>query len=257
MTPLKKLILFLIVVLLVCTPAVSALRLDFTKIGYPHPRPTVSPSNPYQQIEVPNLTTFMERFHQSRKVVDLTYTELTTAMKPNIYLYSDQDINARIRLTPETAITVSDPVYLPGEGWQAEIRHGSLNGKEDFLFYEALVPDRGWQKEEGYLIRAESREQDMAFMMGRYGFSEKETTDFVDFWASYLTPGADYVLYPQETDAVDQGISLSISPKPEEVSRIWFYAEPLASAPEPVKCPEKIVRDGFHVVEWGVLIKDE
>lgn len=148
-------------------------------------------------------------------------------------------------------------MYQPGKGWQAEIRDGSLNGKEDFLFYEALVPDRGWQKEEGYVIRAESREQDMTVMLERYGFSGKETADFVDFWAIYLTPGVDYVLYPQETGAVDQGISLSISPGPDEVSRIWFYAEPFESVPESVTSPEKIVREGFHVVEWGVLIKDQ
>jgi hypothetical protein len=49
---------------------------------------------------------------------------------------------------------------------------------------------------------------------------------------------------------------LYISPEPDHVSRIWFYAEPLVTAPEPVTSLERIVREGFYVVEWGVIIDD-
>jgi hypothetical protein len=177
--------------------------------------------------------------------------------KPNIYLYGDHDLTARVRLAPENAITVSEPVYQPGKGWQAEVRNGSLNGAGDFLFYEGLVPDSGWQKNEGYVIRAEYHEQDMADMLGQYGFNEKETVEFIDYWASHLVEDVDYVFYPQETGAVDGVMPLSISPKPDQVSRIWFYAEPLVLPPEPVTHPEKIVREGFYVVEWGVIIQNE
>lgn len=175
--------------------------------------------------------------------------------KPNIYLYSDRDLVAQVRLSPERAITVSEPAYQPGRGWVAEIRNGSLNGAGDFLFYEALVPDSGWQKKEGFVIRASYRERDMDSMLGQYGFNEKEILDFIDYWAHYLTGDVDYVLYPQETRTVDRVMPLYISPKPNHVSRTWFYAEPLMTIPEPVISPEEIVRDGFHVVEWGVMIR--
>jgi len=135
-------------------------------------------------------------------------------------------------------------------------RH-SLNGAGDFLFYEAVVPDSGWQKKEGFVIRAADREQDMASMLGHYGFNEKETVEFIDYWVSHLIEDVDYVFYPQETGAVNRVMPLYISPKPDDVSRIWYYAEPLLSGPEPVSHPEKIVRDGFYVVEWGVMIQDE
>jgi hypothetical protein len=177
--------------------------------------------------------------------------------KPNIYLYSDSDLIVLVRLSPETAITVSEPVYQPGTGWQAEIRNGSLNGKGDFLFYEGLVTNAGWQKEEGYVVREAYREQDLASMLGQYGFNEKETKEFIDYWASHLIGDVDFVFYPQETAAVDSVMPLSISPEPDHVIRIWFFAEPLVSAPEQVTHPEKIVRKGFYVVEWGVIIQDE
>jgi hypothetical protein len=190
------------------------------------------------------------------RVADLI-TDVPSVGKPNIYLYSDRDLTARVRLFPETAITASDPLYRPGIGWKAEIRNGSLNGAGDFLFYEALGTEVGWQKQEGYIIRDAYREQDMASMLGEYGFNEKETDEFIEYWACHLSGDRDYVLYPQETDAVNKAMPLSITPKPDAVSRIWFYAEPLVSAPEPVTDPEKIVREGFYVVEWGVIIRDE
>jgi len=183
--------------------------------------------------------------------------DLPSKGKPNIYLYSDRDLTAQVRLAPEYAIMVSEPLYQPGRGWQAEIRNGSLNGKGDFLFYEALGSDYKWQKEEGYIIRAASREQDMAFMLGQYGFNEKETVEFIDYWANHLIEDVDFVFYPQETDAVNQDMPLYIRPKPDHVMRIWFCAEPLVTIPEPVNHPETIVREGFYVVEWGVIIDDE
>jgi len=177
--------------------------------------------------------------------------------KPNIYLYSDHDLTARVRLAPEYAITISDPVYRPGKGWRAEIRNGSLNGAGDFLFYEAVVPDSVWQKERGYVIRAAYREQDMASMLGQYGFNEKETVEFIDYWANHLVEDMDFVFYPQETEAVNRDMPLTIRPKPDHVMRIWYYAEPLVSAPEPVTSPERIVREGFYIVEWGVIITND
>jgi len=185
-----------------------------------------------------------------------TFSDSTSySGKPNIYLYSDRDLTARVRLTPEKAITVSEPAYQPGQGWLAQIRNGSLNGNGDFLFYEGTGPDSGWQKEEGYIIRASSREQDMASMLGPYGFNEKETVEFIEYWAIHLIGDKDFVFYPQETDAVERVMPLSVSPKPDHVMRIWFSAEPLVSAPELVTHQEKIVREGFYVVEWGVIIK--
>lgn len=79
-------------------------------------------------------------------------------------------------------------------------------------------------------------------MLAPYGFNEKETSEFIDFWTGHLIEDVDHTFYPQETEVVDRVMPLHVSPKPDEVSRIWFYAEPLVSAPEPFTLPEKIVR---------------
>jgi hypothetical protein len=262
-----------VILAFVCSPVLAISKADLisqykgqSSPTIPTPVPPASPSNPSRpSIPTPaptqNPQTSWWFFGWSDifypKSDYMSYLHGSIKAKPNIYLYSNRDLTAQVRLAPESAITVSDPVYQPGEGWRAEIRNGSLNGKGDFLFYEARESGFEWQMEEGYIIRASSREQDMASMLGQYGFNEKETAEFIDYWASHLIENMDFVFYPQETAAVNQDLLLSVIPEPDHVMRILFKAEPLMSAPEPVTSPERIVREGFYVVEWGVIIDGE
>ena len=254
----------ILILALVCSPVLAISKSDLisyykgqsipampipTPTGSPTPAPTQNPQTSWW------LFAWSDIFHPKSDY--MSYISGSIKAKPNIYLYSNRDLTAQVRLAPESAITVSDPVYQPGEGWRAEIRNGSLNGKGDFLFYEARETGFEWQMEEGYIIRASSREQGMASMLGQYGFNEKETAEFIDYWASHLIENMDFVFYPQETAAVNQDILLSVIPEPDDVMRILFKAEPLMSAPKPVTNPEKIVREGFYVVEWGVIIDEE
>jgi hypothetical protein len=276
----------LVILTLFCSPVLAISKSDLISYyktqstpAMPIPTPTVTPTPaPTQNSQVPfgfypsGLPWNFNSFFQPDKIAEyvakkgnrfiwessdpgvVIFNDIGVG-KPNIYLYSDRDLIAQVQLAPEEDITISEPVYQPGKGWRAEIRNGSLNGIGDFLFYEGLVPDSGWQKEEGYVIRAEHREQDMASMLGHYNFNDKETVEFIDYWSQHLANGVDYVFYPQETGAVDRVMPLSISPEPDYVMRIWFYAEPLVSTPEPVKSTDKIIREGFYVVEWGVMIR--
>jgi hypothetical protein len=273
MKNLSLIIGIVLILALVCSPAIAISKSDLisyykgqsspvmpipTPTGMPIPTPTSTIPSWLPSI---NDSFFQPFFDLKDKILAdkrgeywKTIPDIPVA-KPNIYLYSDRDLTAQVRLAPEEDITVSEPAYQPGKGWLAEIRNGSLNGDGDFLFYEGLVPDAGWQKQEGYVIRAAYREQDLAEMLQQYGFNEKETAEFVDYWTQHLTDDVDYVFSPQETETVDRVMPLSINPEPDHVMRIWFYAKPLASIPKPVTSPEKIVREGFYVVEWGVMIR--
>jgi hypothetical protein len=269
-----RLVIGIVVILaLVCSPVLAISKADLisqyksqSSPAMPIPTPTqipiVTPTSTIPSwLPSINGTFFQPFFDLKEKILAdkrgeywKTIPDIPVA-KPNIYLYSDRDLTAQVRLAPENSITVSEPVYQPGKGWLAKIRNGSLNGEGGFLFYEGLVPDAGWQKQEGFVVREAFREQDMAAILGQYGFNDKETHEFIDYWSQHLTEDVNYVFYPQETEAVNRVMPLSVSPEPDRAMRIWFYAEPLVTAPEPVTHPEKIVREGFYVVEWGVMIR--
>jgi len=181
--------------------------------------------------------------------------------KPNIYLYSDVDIIVNVKVYPEHWITESEPVYTIGRGWEANITNGSLNGWGDYLFYEAIVPDTEFQMKYGWEISCENRKNDMAQVLDKYGFNQKEKHDFLEYWMEKLDEETDYIFFPQENKKVDMIMPLVLSIVPDKVFRIWFYMVPAALiekqnqyVEEPV-ITEKIRREGFSLTEWGGILK--
>jgi len=179
--------------------------------------------------------------------------------KPNIYLYSDKDMTVDVKLYPSEWITCSEPLYDEVNGWQASIADGSLNGSGDYLFYEALVPEESFQKEQGWVIQAGSHDEELEAILEEYAFNEKEKKDFLEFWSGndMLDSEKCYAVYPQDNSIVDGSMPLVVNPVPEHVYRVWFYFVPVEKEftdMDPAKV-EKIERDGFTAVEWGGMIK--
>lgn len=177
--------------------------------------------------------------------------------KPNIYLYCENDMEAEVRIYPPQWITQSIPRYDEATGWKARIVNGSLNGTGDFLFYEAEVPEEGFQKETGWKIEAGKHETLLSGILDKYGFNKKEKEDFLDFWLGMLDEDTDYYAYPQGNTEVDAMMPLLLDPYPDHVFRLWFYFEP-ANGKEPPQTPgepDRIQRNGFSVVEWGGMLK--
>ncbi|HOJ10141.1 MAG TPA: hypothetical protein PK733_06065 [Clostridiales bacterium] len=178
--------------------------------------------------------------------------------KPNIYLYSDANMSVNVKLYPGHWITLSDPIYPENEGWTAQIVNGSLNGKGDYLFYEALVPDSDFQKKNGWKIRWNSRRNDIIKILDKYSFNEKEKSDFLEYWTEKLVHSKDYIFYPQENIQVDTIMPVILSKEPDNIFRIWFYIEP--NEGQDTLEPEQnmvINRNGFTVVEWGGILASE
>lgn len=175
--------------------------------------------------------------------------------KPNIYLYSSQNKLTTVTLGYESMITQSKPAYLPGKGWKASVRSGSLNGNGDYLFYEAAVPDIGFQKEYCWQVRSRWLETDMESILYKYGFSQKEKDDFLVYWVEKLSTGIDYVFYPQETIIVDRVMPISCKPAMKHSHRIWFYIKPDEGQRilEP-KSIETIDNRTDTLVEWGGIL---
>lgn len=180
--------------------------------------------------------------------------------KPNIYVYSDTDLTASIHVYPSQWITASIPEYQEGPGWTAHVVNGSLNGSNDFLFYEAIVPRVDFQQRTGWPIRQGTLREDLEAMLAPYQFNAKEAQDFMDFWVPMLTGSEDLIAFPQDNAIVDLLMPLRIEPSPDKVYRVWFYFVPAkaatAIAGSPIQVPTNIPaidHSGYSVVEWGGL----
>ena len=173
--------------------------------------------------------------------------------KPNIYFYSDKPLNINVEFIQKELLTETIPEY--SLGWNTYV-HGDgritcQEEKYDFLFYESLASRELAQQEEGWIIYASTREEQLLDILDEYGFNEKETVDFMEFWMEMLDEGINYIMYPQNTGEVNVQMPIKITPEPEEITRIWFgfekYQGQIVEQAEIVP----IVRSGFTVVEWG------
>ena len=173
--------------------------------------------------------------------------------KPNIYLYPEAETQITVTFDRPELLTVSDPLY--GDGWTVTAHpDGTLEdagGKYGFLFYESLADPSIFRLDEGFVVKAEQREQTYRRVLEAYGFNEQEILDFIEYWTDYLEPGVDYVMYPLLTEGVDAEMPVRFSVQPDNIFRLWFgfVRYEGGAVPEPEIVP--MDRSGFEAVEWG------
>ena len=178
--------------------------------------------------------------------------------KPNIYFYTDSAKRLSVRFLYPGLVTVSIPDYE--SGWDVLLTEDDVLITEDgesfsFLFYESITSKSLFQTETGYEIEAETREEEFAQILTEMGFNASEIADFVEFWDEKLEDGVDYIMYPQDTAAVNLAMPIIVNPMPESIERIWFVFE--VDEGQRVEEPEDIVLerdDEYALVEWGGMI---
>lgn len=92
--------------------------------------------------------------------------------------------------------------------------------------------------------------------MKSHNFNEREINDFIEYWIPRLTDDNYYNIYPQSSDRIEQVIQLKISVEPDSKHRLFYV---ISGTDEYEELPEaeieKFIREGFTVVEWGVVLK--
>ena len=176
-----------------------------------------------------------------------------TAKKPNIYLYPLEETDISVSFANPWSLTETIPAY--GDGWQVTARPDGMltaeGGTYGYLFYESIVRKNIFQTEEGFLIPGDSRPETLREILEEYGFNERETEDFIEYWDGYLKEDVDYLMYPIDTEAVNEAMPLEFSVCPDSLTRIWFgFAPYLGELPE-TPVITSVLRQGFTVVEWG------
>ncbi len=188
-----------------------------------------------------------------------------TAIKPNIYLYPEDDQTVTVTFEDPELLKTVIPDY---DGNWTVIAHpdGKLdyNGEEyGYLFYECFTMTAFMQRDEAWIVPENDREDFFTGIAEGYGFNAQETEDFVTFWCSRLPEGESYVMYPQLTGIIDKEMPVHVNPAPESVFRVWFLYVPvgqfddaeIAAINEP-GFDEQVIRKGYTLVEWGGIVEE-
>ncbi len=179
----------------------------------------------------------------------------TNVDAPYIYLYPTEttEVSVTLDFGEHADLTVSDPPY--GDGWTVVAEpSGLIDGEHDFLFYEIAVP-WGFDTEAGFAVEGEEVFDWFEQFLPELGLNQAETDDFIEFWEIYLPEADCYAIYPQSAEAIDAYVKLTIDPEPDSLLRLWLAIEASQDCAElPSPFVPEFVREGFTVVEWGVVL---
>jgi hypothetical protein len=113
-----------------------------------------------------------------------------------------------------------------------------------------------FQHTSGWIV---SRDSLLTFFSGnllKCGFNTREKNDFIEYWIPKLVEYPYYIIYPQFLSDIEKMIHLQISIKPDNVLRLFYAIKGTSIPNSDLKIPiiPQFVRDGFVVVEWGVVM---
>jgi hypothetical protein len=187
----------------------------------------------------------------NKEVILLIIKHTFTAYKPAIHLYPQEPLDVMVSLDVAGSMFYSDPPY-PQDGWHVTAYPGGcIDGKYDYLYYDAILDDIEFQPE-GWVIEPREIGDWCNATLPGLGLASNEIAEFTSFWNTRL-PDAPFVRVSLLSDAfLSENLALTVTPRPDVVIRRIFVLagiEQTASIPEPVI--ETPARAGFTVVEWG------
>lgn len=190
----------------------------------------------------------------SDTLVQLVHDELIVK-KPNIYIYPLTNINLCVDIFFPLGGEVVESIPKYNEGWCVEIdTDGKINNQYDYLFYESKQPNL-FQKTKGWSVKREDLKEFFVQNMLKYNFSNKEIKDFIDYWIPRLNDSNYYNIYPQTKDDINKTNRINFSVMPDSFYRLFYSIQGVKEI-SILKKPEIISfdRDGYFIVEWGVII---
>ncbi|MFA6436648.1 MAG: hypothetical protein WC242_00830 [Candidatus Paceibacterota bacterium] len=182
-------------------------------------------------------------------------TSLTSARKPAVYLYPEQDSIISVKLNINGKLINDFPKY--NNGWKVfATKQGLIDNQYDYLSYEAKLrrldlPPTGW------IVEFNDLEGWLDVNLINLGLNQKEKNQFKEYWLKELPQSNYYEIRLLENSYLEKNMNLVVEPKPDTLIRLNFYLKPLK---EIIKIKEPAIttpaRNGFTVVEWGGILDD-
>lgn len=180
--------------------------------------------------------------------------------KPVIYLYPQSEMDVKIGISiKDGAFSFVYPSFDHPNEWNVRAYpNGDIihNGKKlKYLFWETLFyPNIDLNK--GFVVHRDDVTSFFEEKLKLFQLNSEEICDFVTYWVPKLVE-YEYVLISFQFANFDEICPLTVTPKPDNMIRVFFAARPLVSPIEiPVQEIPTYSRTGFTVVEWGGTIID-
>ncbi|UKN02376.1 hypothetical protein K6119_02425 [Paracrocinitomix mangrovi] len=207
--------------------------------------------------------------------VFMSKVEKQVKRKPVIYLYSEYDLSASVKLDPLGEFTFTYPKYE--FGWNVEVlKDGGIKHNDKiypYLFWEgetdALTYNVHSNEVEGFIVQKDEVVSFLEDKLTVLGLNTIEQTDFITYWTPILQQKEyAFVQFVVDQEYQNQIGAIDINPAPHSGKRVFIKCSNIDSKELAVKVvPQELTgftRNGFTLVEWGgavlspfKLMKDE
>jgi hypothetical protein len=177
--------------------------------------------------------------------------------KPNIYLYPQTTRSLSVTLEFPLGGSVLQSIPLYSGGWNVSVEpSGKIDRQYDYLFYESKNPDT-FQYTSGWIVSRDTLTSFFSNNLLLTGFSQREKSDFIEYWIPRLVTYPYYIIYPQFADEIGKVIRLKISEQPDNMLRLFYVIQGTNDSGKMLPAPSvpQFARNGFVVTEWGVILK--
>ncbi len=187
---------------------------------------------------------------------DNDYDSTVTAYKPNIYIYPNETLSLSVEVSFPNGGEVIESIPNYKNSWEITVApDGKINDTYEYLFYECKIPDLA-QKEFGWVIAKSNLKDFFSENMTACGFSQKEISDFIEYWIPILTEYKYYEIYPQYKSTLDEMVKISYSIEPNNFYRLFYFLKGRDNNQIQLLTPsiETAKRENYFAVEWGVIL---
>jgi hypothetical protein len=209
-----------------------------------------------QFIKERGVVIYKDPFGLQHVLTHTKYGPQAECAKPVVYLYPETPMDISVSL--DALVTKSEPPYQ--NGWHVSAQpDGTLTvtgATYDSLFWDGYGNGEYPTLTEGFVVPTEEAMSLMEQHLRTMGFSEKEITDFVEFWTPLL-PSEPYTRFAWiGTRDMEKLAKLTIVPAPDTLIRAFVdfegLSEEVAINPQTIPSYE---RKGYVVTEWGGLLR--
>ena len=188
----------------------------------------------------------------------------TMVRKPVIYLYSEDDVMAEIKLYPRGDFTFTYPPYA--DGWLVNVLpDGGLKCQGDervypYLFWEGSSPDLFYSVKDnklpGFIVQRDTAAQFLDRALTMLGLNATEKTDFITYWGPVVVK-SEYALlqFIVDEEYHEKIAELNMKPEADSYRRVFLLCSNLNDTnigmdviPQTFNTFE---REGLTLIEWG------
>lgn len=183
--------------------------------------------------------------------------------KPVIYLYPNQKMEVSLSLSYPGKIRTTYPKAIIEDNTYKWVINAepdgklSLNGRTyNYIFWDAENA-LNFDMTKGFIVEGKQSQEFLENKLAYLGLNSSEMNDFITFWLPELENNA-YNLITFQQETYSRSVPLTISPKPDNLIRIFMVFQKLNDPQTVLNIPEPQLQElkrndlqGFTAVEWG------